>query len=63
MSLQKHRMTSNQIASVKKQTQDAYDWLARSYSQNWSEHIDRELTKYFLTLIPENATKIGRAHV
>lgn len=48
--------TLTHTTKLKQQTLDAYDWLAKSYSDNWSKHIDGELTRQFLDLIPKNAT-------
>lgn len=48
-------MNSNYVELIKNQTQDAYNWLAKSYSLKWGRYIDKELTKPFLGLIPEYA--------
>jgi len=48
-------MMSNYTDQIKRQTRDAYNWLAASYAQNWSNHIDQTLTEPFLKLLPPQA--------
>ncbi|MFZ5821717.1 MAG: class I SAM-dependent methyltransferase [Chloroflexota bacterium] len=48
-------MTSNYTDQIKRQTRDAYNWLAASYAQNWGNHIDQTLTEPFLKLLPPQA--------